>query len=135
MTPTGLSHIEHHMYNVSNSKAQRFRSSFVEHTCLVHIVHFNSKSQYVLHHGELLWPGFVRRASSVVRRASSVNFFYLNIFSSKTTQWMLTNLTGMIPGWSPTKVVKMVLIGLISRSRGQKIGFQNAIFKNLLVWN
>jgi len=44
------------------------------------------------------------------------------------------NFTGMIPGWSPTKVVKRVLIGCISRSRGQKIGFQNAIFKNLLVW-
>ena len=41
----------------------------------------------------------------------------------------------MIPGWSPTKVVQMVLIGCISRSRGQKIGFQNAIFKYLLVWN
>jgi len=41
----------------------------------------------------------------------------------------------MIPGWSPTKVVQMVLIGCISRSRGQKEGFQNAIFKNLLVWN
>ena len=29
----------------------------------------------------------------------------------------------------------LVLIGCIRRSRGQKIGFQNAIFKNLLVWN
>jgi len=28
----------------------------------------------------------------------------------------------------------MVLFGWISRSRGQKLGFQNAIFKNLLVW-
>ena len=37
--------------------------------------------------------------------------------------------------WSPTKVVQMVLIGCICRSRGQKVGFQNAIFKNLLVWN
>ena len=45
------------------------------------------------------------------------------------------NSTGMVPGWSPTKVVQMVLIGCISRSRGQKIGFQNAILKNLLVWN
>ena len=33
-----------------------------------------------------------RRASSVVRRASSVNLFYLNIFSSKTTHWILTKL-------------------------------------------
>ena len=29
----------------------------------------------------------------------------------------------------------MVLIRCISRSRGQKVGFQNAIFKYLLVWN
>jgi len=43
--------------------------------------------------------------------------------------------TGMVPGWSPTKIVQLVLIGCISRSRGQKIGFQNAIFKNLLVRN
>ena len=41
----------------------------------------------------------------------------------------------MVPGWSPTKIIQMVLIGCISRSRGQKLGFQNAIFKNLLVWN
>jgi len=45
------------------------------------------------------------------------------------------NLTGIVPGWSPTEIVQMVLIGCISRSWGQKIGFQNAIFKNLLVWN
>jgi len=35
--------------------------------------------------------------------------------------------------WSSTKVVQTVLVGCISRSRGQKIGFQIAIFKNLLV--
>jgi len=39
----------------------------------------------------------------------------------------------MIPGWSPIKVVQTVPVGCISRSRDQKIGFQNAIFKNLLV--
>ena len=44
------------------------------------------------------------------------------------------NLTGMIPGWSPTKVVQTVPVGCLSRSWGHKIGFQNAIFKNL-VWN
>jgi len=43
------------------------------------------------------------------------------------------NPTGMVPGWSPTKIVQMVLIGC-SRSRGQNIGFHNAAFKNLLVW-
>jgi len=45
------------------------------------------------------------------------------------------NFTGMIPGWSPIKVVQTVPVGCISRSRGQTIGFQNAIFKNLLVQN
>jgi len=45
------------------------------------------------------------------------------------------DLTGMIPGWSSTKVVQTVLVGCISRSWGQKIGFQNEIFINLLVWN
>jgi len=44
------------------------------------------------------------------------------------------NSTGMIPVWSPTKLDQMVLIGCISKSRGQTLGFQNAIFKNLLVW-
>ena len=45
------------------------------------------------------------------------------------------NSTGMVPGWSPTKIVQMVLIGCICRSRGQKKGFQKAIFKKFLVWN
>ena len=48
---------------------------------------------------------------------------------------ILPNSTGIVPGWSPTEIVQMVLIGCISRSRGQKKGFQNAIFKNLLVWS
>ena len=41
----------------------------------------------------------------------------------------------MIPRWSPINVVQTVPVGSISRSRGQKIGFQNAILKNLLVRN
>jgi len=44
------------------------------------------------------------------------------------------NFTGMIPMWCPTKILQMVPVGCINRSRGQKIVFQNAIFKNLL-WN
>jgi len=44
------------------------------------------------------------------------------------------NSTAMVPGWSPTKIVQMVLIGCICRSQGQRVGFQNAFFKNL-VWN
>jgi len=46
---------------------------------------------------------------------------------------ILPNSTGMVPGWSPTEIIQMVLIGGISRSRGQKLGYQNAIFKNLFV--
>jgi len=41
----------------------------------------------------------------------------------------LPNFTGMIPGWSSTKVVQTVPVGCISRSWGKK----NANFKNLLV--
>jgi len=33
------------------------------------------------------------------------------------------NLTKMVPGWSLTEIVQMVLIGCISKPRGQKIGF------------
>jgi len=56
-------------------------------------------------------------------------------FSLEPLKVIWPKSTGMVPGWSPTKIVEMVLIGCICRSRGQKIGFQNAIFKNLLVWN
>jgi len=35
----------------------------------------------------------------------------------------------MVPGWSPTKIVQMVLIGCIKRSQGHEIDFQNAIVK------
>ena len=45
------------------------------------------------------------------------------------------NFTEMISGWFPIKVVQTVQVNCISMSRGQKIGFQNAIFKNLLVRN
>jgi len=45
------------------------------------------------------------------------------------------NSTGIVPGWSPTKLVEMLLIGCISRSRGKKINVQNAVFKNHLVRN
>ena len=42
---------------------------------------------------------------------------------------ILPNSTGMVLGWSPTKIFQMVLIGCICRSRGQKIGFQNETFQ------
>jgi len=56
-------------------------------------------------------------------------------FSLEPLMVIWPNSTEMVPGWSSTKIVQMVLIGCICRSRGQKIGFQNAIFKYLLVWN
>jgi len=64
-----------------------------------------------------------RRAASVVREP-----FYLNIFSSETAHSILTKLHRNDPWVVPCQ-------SCISRSQGQKIGFQNAIFKNILVWN
>jgi len=39
------------------------------------------------------------------------------------------NFTGMIPGWSPIKVVQTVPVGCISRSQGQSIGFKIKLSK------
>ena len=72
----------------------------------------------------------VRRASSVVRK-----LFLLKHLLWKRSFRFWPNFTGMFPGWSPTKVVQIVPVGCISRSRGHKIGFQNAIFNNLIVLN
>jgi len=47
----------------------------------------------------------------------------------------MPNSTGMIPVWSPSKIIQTVLISCISKTHGQKIGFQNIIFKNLYVQN
>jgi len=69
--------------------------------------------------------------TSVVRRPA----FFTLTSPLKPLIGFWPNFTGMVPGWSPTKVVQMVLIGGISRSWDQKVDFQNAIFKNLLVWN
>jgi len=70
-------------------------------------------------------------SSVVVRRSSSVNSFTSKSSYLKPLIRFWLNFTGMIPGWSPTKVVQMVLIGRISRSRGQKAGFQNAFLAHL----
>ena len=76
-----------------------------------------------------------RRASSVVRRASCINLFTYTSSPLKPLIGFCPNFTGIIPGWSPTKVVQIVPVVCISRSQRQEIGFQNAIFKNLLVCN
>ena len=69
--------------------------------------------------------------------------FYIELYKEKFKRHLLLNRlmviwpnsAGMVPGWSSTKIVQMVLIGCICRSWGQKIGFQNATSKTLLVWN
>ena len=74
-------------------------------------------------------------SSSVVRCASCVNFFTYTSSPLKPLIGFWPNFTGMIPRCSSTKVVQTVPLGCISKSPGQKIGFQTTIFKNLLVWN
>jgi len=49
--------------------------------------------------------------------------------SLETLLGIWPNSKGMIPGLSRIKIVQMVLIGCISRSRGKKLGFQNAFFQ------
>jgi len=69
--------------------------------------------------------------------------YYIELYKENCKQLLLLNrLWEFIKtkqewslGGPLQKLLKWVLIGCISRSRGQKIGFQNAIFKNLLVWN
>jgi len=56
--------------------------------------------------------------------------FLLNLFVQ-----ISPNLTGMISGWSPTKIVQIVLIGCVSRSRGQKLVFYCNFQKTYLVYN
>jgi len=84
--------------------------------------------------GELLWPAFVHPPSScVVRRAST--FLLKHLLLCNRSLDFLLNFTEIIPVWSSTKVVQTVPVGCLSNLRGQKNRFQNAIFKNLLVWN
>ena len=87
---------------------------------------FSSPEHEVL--SELLWSFNVRRPS--VRRQ-----FLYTTSPLKPLIGFWPNFTKMIHGWSPIKAVQTVLVGCISRSRGQNIYFQNAIFKNLLVRN
>jgi len=97
----------------------------------------------ILHHLEILYQSCSNYAPEVkIDPAPGVTILHWIIWGKLQTTSSLEplmviwpNLTGMVPGWSPTKIVQMVLIGCICRSRGEKIGFQNVIFKNLLVWN
>jgi len=81
---------------------------------------------------KVLRVSYYDRPVSVVRHRPSCvvrQLFYFNIFSSETAHWILIKLHRNGSSVSPTNVVQMVLIGYISSSRGQKIGFQNAILK------
>jgi len=64
-----------------------------------------------------------------------VNFFIQTTSPLKPFIWFWPNFTGMISRCSSTNVVQTVPVGCISRSWGEKKGFQNALFKNLLLWN
>jgi len=78
--------------------------------------------------GELLWPAFVLRPSlCVVRRASSVNLFYLNIFSSETAHWILTKLHRNTPWVVPYQRCSNGFDWLY-----EKIGFQMLFSKIFL---
>ena len=64
-----------------------------------------------------------------------VNFFIQTTSPLKPLIGFWPNFTGTIPRCSSTKVVQTIPVGCIRRSPSHKIGFQNAILKNLLVWN
>ena len=64
-----------------------------------------------------------------------VNFFIQTTSVLKPLIGFWPNFTEAIPRCSSTKVVQTIPVGCISRSPSHKIGFQNAIFKDLLVWN
>ena len=99
-------------------KSSRLKLQGVELSCLVYsiILRSSTKVVQIMPLGSKLTPP----------RGSQ---FYIKLYKEQFKS------TGMVPGWSPTKIVYMVLIDCICRSRGQKIGFPNAIFKYHLVWN
>jgi len=73
-------------------------------------------------------PGVHNFTLNFIRKTS-------NDFLSWTANGKLTKLNRNGPWVVPYQIVQMILIGCINRSRDQKIGLQNAIFKNLLFWN
>jgi len=65
--------------------------------------------------------------------SASVRYCFIQTTSSlKPLIGFWPNFTGLIPGWPLTKVVQTVPVSCLDRSRGQKIDFQNAIFRNLV---
>ena len=94
----------------------------------LNFIFFSSPEHEVL--SELLCSFNVRRPCI---RASTIS---LNNISSETAYWILTKLHRNDPWVVPYQSSSNRSSWLHkNRSRGQKIGFQNAIFKNLLVRN
>jgi len=96
----------------------------------------------IKHHQEVLYQSCSNYAPGVkIDPAPGVTILHWIILGKfKTTSSLellmgiWPNLTGIFSRWSPTKIVQIVLIDCISRKWGQNLGFQNAIFKNILVW-
>jgi len=83
---------------------------------------------------------FLRHFFEKKNECGGEHIFLLAHLSTKCSSWAFVmahclSSVRMIPGWSSNKIVQTVPVGCISRSRGQIIGFQNAILKNILVWN
>jgi len=94
------------------------------HAILVCVHFLFSSSEH-----KVLRVSYCDRSLSVVRK-----LFYLNIFSSETADWILIKLERNDPWVVPYQSCSNCSC-CISWLRGQKIGFQIAIKKNLLVWN
>ena len=77
------------------------------------------------------WPTLFAISSKYWRKCNKLYLLWNNFNLASGDAIAAENISG----WSPTKIVQMVLIGCICRPRGQKIDFQNLIFKYLLVWN
>jgi len=104
-------------------------SNFLTFSFLAHLSTKCSGWAFVMAHCR---PSSVRPSVRPCVRASTIS---LNNIFSKTYYWILTKLHRNHSWGSPIKVVQTVPVGCISRSQGKTIGFQNAIFKNLLFRN
>jgi len=83
------------------------------------------------------WAFVVAHCPSSVRPsilASINNFFKQLLLRHHQLDFDQTSQKWSIIGWSSTKFVQTIPVDCISRSWDQKIGFQNAIIKNIL-WN
>ena len=105
----------HHVFSVSMTQCFGFFSS---------------------HEHKVLRVSFCDSPLSVVRQCvrQCIIFFIQTTFSLKPFIRFWPNFTGMIPGWSLTKVVQTIPVGCLSRSRGNrfsKCNFQKSSCLNL----